>query len=64
MPKTNDAMPPTPPPVADLEAELGSARREQQILTVAYRAIQRCKQWQRYDDDRSRREQPGKTVQL
>ncbi len=63
MPKPNDAMPPTPQPVDDLDADLRAARDKQQMQNVAMRAIQRCKQWQRYENDRALREQPGKTVQ-
>lgn len=54
------AMPSAPERVADLEADLKAARGERALLTVAYKAIQRVKQWERYDDEKSGRDQPGK----
>ena len=40
-------LPPVPPPSADLEAEARSIRGERAAVTLAYRAIQRAKQWER-----------------
>ena len=40
-------LPPVPPPSVELDAELHAARGERAVLTLAYKAIQRAKQWER-----------------